>query len=77
MFQLYLSSQGAFTVAAKAKVPVVPITIVGTGKKMPNKQEDKMFPGKVEMIVHPMVQPSAATSMLEEARKAVQSRLPS
>ncbi len=68
--------QGAFSVAAKAKVPVVPITIVGTGKKMPNKQEDKMFPGGVQMIVHPMIQPSAAADMLKEARKAVQSRLP-
>ncbi|KAK9818704.1 hypothetical protein WJX74_010425 [Apatococcus lobatus] len=37
--------KGAFSVAAKAQVPVVPITIVGTGKMMPNKQEYKLFPG--------------------------------
>ena len=68
--------QGAFTVAAKAKVPVVPITILGTGKKMPNKQENKMYPGSVEMIVHPPIQPRAASDMLREAQQAVQSRLP-
>ena len=62
--------------AAKANVPVVPVTIVGTGKKMPNKQEDKMYPGGVRMIVHPMIQPSTAHEMLEAARKAVQSGLP-
>lgn len=62
--------------AAKAKVPVVPVTIVGTGKKMPNKQENKMYPGSVQMIVHPKIEPSSATEMLQEARKAVQSRLP-
>ena len=49
--------QGAFSVAAKAKVPVVPISIVGTGRKMPNKQENKMFPGGVRMVVHPQVNP--------------------
>lgn len=68
--------QGAFSVAAKAKVPVVPITIIGTGKKMPNKQENKLFPGGVQMIVHPPIQPAAANVMLEQARKAVQSSLP-
>ena len=36
-------------VAAKAKVPVVPITLVGTGDLMPNAREYLLFPGKVKV----------------------------
>lgn len=68
--------KGAFSVAAKAKVPVVPISIVGTGKKMPNHHENKMFPGSVTMVVHPQVQPTSADQMLKEAFEAVKSGLP-
>ncbi len=57
--------QGAFSVAAKAKVPVVPISIVGTGRKMPNHQESKMFPGNVTMVVHPQVSPGFTPSIRE------------
>ena len=50
-------SQGAFSVAAKAGVPVVPITLIGTGALMPNGQEGRLYPGDgVRIIVHPKVQ---------------------
>jgi hypothetical protein len=44
-----LNLQGAFSVAAKAKVPVVPITLVGTGALMPNNKEYLLFPGDVKV----------------------------
>lgn len=68
--------QGAFSVAAKAGVPVVPITLVGTGRKMPNRQESKVFPGNVEVVVHPQVPPASADEMMEKSRAAVLSGLP-
>ena len=45
-------AQGAFSVAAKAGVPVVPVTLLGTGAKMPNGQEGKMFPGEVPWLIY-------------------------
>ena len=68
--------QGAFSVAAKAGVPVVPITLIGTGRKMPNKQESRLFPGNVKVVIHPAVAPGTADKMLEQARQAVLSQLP-
>lgn len=57
-------------------MPVVPVTLIGTGKLMPNGQEGKMYNGSVTMIVHPAVQPKKADDMLLEARDAIASRLP-
>lgn len=41
--------KGAFSVAAKAKVPVVPITLVNTGDRMPNGHEYLLYPGQVQV----------------------------
>lgn len=50
--------QGAFSVAVKAGVPVVPITLIGTGALMPNGQEGKLYSGEgVRIIVHKPVSP--------------------
>lgn len=68
--------QGAFSIAAKSKVPVVPVTLIGTGKLMPNGKEYMVYNGSVTMIVHPPVQPKKADEMLRETRDAIASRLP-
>ena len=68
--------QGAFSVAAKAKVPIVPITLIGAGRLMPNKQESRMFPGNVKVVVHPIIEPATADKMMQQARDAIQSKLP-
>ena len=62
--------------AAKAGVPIVPITILGTGNMMPNKQEFKLFPGAARIIVHPRIQPGSADAMLDEAFQRVAGSLP-
>jgi 1-acyl-sn-glycerol-3-phosphate acyltransferase len=74
--RLYSFKKGAFSVASKAKVPVVPITLLGTGDLMPNKREYLLFPGKVQVIVHPAVPPQDPDSMMEAAYAAVASALP-
>ena len=73
---MYGFKKGAFSVAAKAKVPVVPITLVGTGDLMPNKREDLLFPGKVDVVIHPVVAPGDADEMMEAAYKTIASSLP-
>ena len=67
--------KGAFSVAAKAKVPVVPITLKGAGSLMPNKKEYLLYPGKVEVVIHPRVAPSDADTMMREAFEKVASSL--
>ena len=74
--KMHAFKKGAFSVAAKAKVPVVPITLVGTGDLMPNKKEYLLYPGRVEVIIHPLVQASTADVMMTEAFNAIASSLP-
>ena len=70
--------QGAFSVAQKAKVPVVPITLIGTGRLMPNGQEGRLFWGTgVRIIVHPPLPPETpADVLMDSTRKAIASELP-
>lgn len=68
--------QGAFSVAAKAQVPVVPVTLVGTGDLMPNAREYLLFPGKVRVVVHPAIPPMDAEAMMQQAQAAIASSLP-
>lgn len=69
-------TQGAFSVASKAKVPIVPVTLLGTGHLMPNGQEGRMYNGRVRMIVHPPIAPGSPDATMEEARRQIASALP-
>ena len=70
--------QGAFSVAQKAKVPVVPITLIGTGRLMPNGQEGRLFWGSgVRIVVHPPLPANTpADVLMDQTRKAIASKLP-
>ena len=69
--------QGAFSIAAKAGVPVVPVTLVGTGRLMPNKQESRLYGGGARVIVHPPLPPSKdADALMAAARAAIAEALP-
>jgi len=68
--------KGAFSVAAKAKVPVIPITLKGAGSLMPNKKEYLLYPGKVEVVIHPRVLPKDADTMMVEAFEKIAGALP-
>ncbi|KAI7838407.1 hypothetical protein COHA_007811 [Chlorella ohadii] len=74
--RMHAFKKGAFSVAAKAKVPVVPITLVGTGDLMPNAKEYLLYPGKVKVVIHPAVSPKDADTMTSEAYAAIASSLP-
>jgi 1-acyl-sn-glycerol-3-phosphate acyltransferase len=74
--RMYPFKKGAFSVAAKAKVPVVPITLRGTGDLMPNKREYLLFPGRVQVVIHPAVPPSDADTMMRAAYDQIASSLP-
>ncbi|KAG2482764.1 hypothetical protein HYH03_018304 [Edaphochlamys debaryana] len=70
--------KGAFSVAAKAGVDVVPVTLIGTGALMPSGKETSLRPGSVRIVVHKPI-PSAgrdADALCDEARNAIASVLP-
>eukprot|EP00667_Euglena_gracilis_P015226 EG_transcript_15827 len=72
--------QGAFSMARKVGVPVVPITIIGSGNTMPpGKLRLYRRSHKVSIVVHPMVHPADVTDdqqLLQQCRNAVLSALP-
>lgn len=68
--------QGAFSVASKAGVPIVPVTLLGTGRLMPNGQEGKMYNGRVRVVVHSPIAPGNPDQTMEEARRVIASALP-
>ena len=73
-----VSTQGAFSVAQKANVPVIPITLIGTGALMPNGKEGNLYWGSgVKIVVHPRLEPGTpADQLTERARTAIASRIP-
>lgn len=71
--------QGAFSTATKGKVPVVPVTILGTNQLMPNGQEGRLYSpaAPVRMVVHPPISGTNAAELAQQARAAIASAMPS
>ncbi|KAH6772323.1 Phospholipid/glycerol acyltransferase family protein [Perilla frutescens var. hirtella] len=67
--------KGAFSIAAKTGVPVVPITLVGTGKIMPPGMEAELNPGSVKVIVHPCIVGNNADELCNETRNIIAQEL--
>eukprot|EP00238_Polyblepharides_amylifera_P005685 CAMPEP_0196587764 /NCGR_PEP_ID=MMETSP1081-20130531/58534_1 /TAXON_ID=36882 /ORGANISM="Pyramimonas amylifera, Strain CCMP720" /LENGTH=296 /DNA_ID=CAMNT_0041910039 /DNA_START=339 /DNA_END=1229 /DNA_ORIENTATION=+ len=67
--------KGAFSVAAKDQVPVVPITIVGTGKLMQNGREGLLRSGGVTLIVHPALKSKDANELCEKSEAMILNEL--
>ncbi|KAL6541096.1 hypothetical protein OROMI_024979 [Orobanche minor] len=63
--------KGAFSVAAKTGVPVVPITLIGTGEIMPAGMEGKLNPGSVKVVVHPSIIGNNPDELCSEARNVI------
>jgi len=70
--------KGAFSIAKKAGVPIVPISLVGTGNLMPNGKEGLLFPGSTKMVIHPRIETKDRdpSDVQKEARAAIASALP-
>ena len=57
--------------AAKGGVPVVPITLIGSGKLMPNGLEYTLRPGVIKMVVLPPIRSNNADELCNESRKVI------
>ncbi|KAM1478449.1 hypothetical protein ACFX2I_025872 [Malus domestica] len=63
--------RGAFSVAAKTKVPVVPITLIGTGKIMPPGREDILNTGAVKVVIHKPIEGHDTEVLCSETRNVI------
>lgn len=67
--------KGAFSIAAKTGVPVVPITLEGTGKLMPTGMETILNPGSVRVVIHKPIEGNDAEALCNEARAIISTAL--
>ncbi|KAF3322276.1 1-acyl-sn-glycerol-3-phosphate acyltransferase 1 [Carex littledalei] len=63
--------KGAFSVAAKTGVPIVPMTLLGTGKLMPAGKEGIINSGSVKVIIHKPIEGNDAEALCNEARSII------
>lgn len=63
--------KGAFSIATKTGAPVVPMTLMGTGKIMPTGMEGTLNPGSVKIVIHKPIGGSNAQELCNEARKKI------
>ncbi|KAL3746278.1 hypothetical protein ACJRO7_015266 [Eucalyptus globulus] len=63
--------KGAFSVAAKTRVPVVPMTLIGTGKIMPAGHEHIVNSGSVKVVIHKPIEGGDAETLRNEARSTI------
>jgi len=75
--------KGAFSVARKAGVGLVPITVLGTGDIMPAGRETRLFWRRqgVKLVVHPIISAEEVQALPDDevvakARAAIESALP-
>lgn len=57
--------------AAKTGVPVVPITLMGTGKIMPPGKEGIVNSGSVKVVIHKPIDGKNAEELCDEARDTI------
>lgn len=67
--------KGAFSIAAKTGVPVVPITLMGTGKIMPAGMEGTVNFGSVKVVIHKAVKGDNPDVLCNEVRNMIASEL--
>jgi len=72
--------KGAFKFALDLGLPILPVTIEGTRRILPTKTFD-LFPGKAEMIIHPLVNTSGYSDetlpvLMDRVRGIIVSELP-
>lgn len=73
--------KGAFSIAAKAGVPVVPVALLGTGTLMPNGKEFIIYDKEalvkafgvdyVRVVVHPPIVSSDPEELCAKSRDAI------
>ena len=74
--------KGAFRVAISQKLPILPVTLVGT-RDIQKPKSLVIVPGKIQMVIHPAIEVSGAEDaedvleLMTKARQAISSALPS
>ncbi|GJN19765.1 hypothetical protein PR202_gb07074 [Eleusine coracana subsp. coracana] len=71
IYTLLTLGRGAFSVATKTGAPVIPITLIGTGKLMPSGMEGSLNSGSVKVIIHEPIQGNEADALCSEARNVI------
>ncbi|XP_062205741.1 1-acyl-sn-glycerol-3-phosphate acyltransferase BAT2, chloroplastic-like [Phragmites australis] len=69
--KLGVFKRGAFSVATKTGAPVIPITLIGTGKLMPSGMESTLNSGSVKVIIHRPIKGNDAETLCSEARNVI------
>ena len=73
--------KGAFRVATTQKLPILPITVVGT-RDIQKPKSMMIFPGKVRMVIHPAIEVDGGEEagymreLMRKTRAAIASALP-
>lgn len=67
--------KGAFSIAAKTGVPVVPITLMGTGQIMPVGMEDSLNTGMVKVVIHKPIKGDNPDILCTEVRNVIAEEL--
>jgi len=73
--------KGAFRVALSQKLPVLPVTIIGT-RDIQKPKSWMIFPGKIRMVIHPAIEVSDGEEvgdireLMDQTRDAISSALP-
>lgn len=67
--------KGAFSIAAKTGVPVVPITLMGTGKIMPVGMEGSLNAGIVKVVIHKPIKGDNPDILCTEVRNVIADEL--
>lgn len=69
--KLGMFKKGAFTVAVKTGVPIVPITLLGTGQLMPSGMESILNSGSVKVVVHKPIEGTDADLLCKQSRNVI------
>jgi 1-acyl-sn-glycerol-3-phosphate acyltransferase len=73
--------KGAFRVAVSQKLPILPVTLIGT-RDIQKPKSLMVFPGKIEMVIHPAIEPAGTEDaeiirdLITRTRQAIASALP-
>lgn len=68
---------GAFRTALDQGLPLLPVTLLGTGEILPAKTL-RLFPGHAHMVIHPVIESTGRTprDLMAEAHESIASALP-
>ncbi len=72
--------KGAFRIALSEQLPVLPITLLGTGDVLPAKTL-RLFPARVRVVIHPAIEPGVESAdqlrdLMKRTRDTIASALP-